>query len=267
LALQTKNLFLGRYLTYMLSTDQMIRRTIVSLFFIAFLILSLPSAAQETEAEPVTPQRVEKGLPNIPGTFVLEFGFNQPFGEPDAFDFGFWGSRTFNLYYFYEMRIAKSKFSVHPGVGFSFERYKLNNDYTLANGADGTILVPAADNYPNVKKSMVVTNFIDVPIEFRFSTNPNDPGRSFHVAIGGRVGYLYDSFNKIKYRSDGDTKKLKDKQNFFLNDFRYGAFFKVGVGNFTIFSYYNFTPVFQEDKGPEQTDMKNFTIGISLSSF
>jgi hypothetical protein len=114
---------------------------------------------------------------------------------------------------------------------------------------------------------MIVTNFIDVPLEFRFDTNPNDPGRSFHVAIGGRVGYLYDSFDKIKYRSDGETKKIKDKQNFNLSDFRYGASFKIGAGNFTLFSYYNFSPVFREDKGPEQTDMKNFTVGISISSF
>ena len=261
-----KTYFWGAILTYMLSTDQMIR-TIFSLLFIVFLTFSLPLVAQDAPAETTTPQRAQKGLPNIPGTFVLEFGFNQPFNKPDTFDIGFWGSRTFNLYYLYDMRIAKSKFSFHPGIGFSFERYKLTNNYTLANGPDGSILVPASDTYPNVKKSMVVANYIDVPIEFRFNTNPNDPGRSFHVAIGGRVGYLYDSFNKIKYRSDSETKKVKDKQNFYLSDFRYGTFLKIGAGNFTLFGYYNISPVFREGKGPEQTDMNNFTVGVSLSSF
>lgn len=245
-------------------------KSIISSFFAALLLFSFSSIAQDTQPDqttPAQPQPVDKGLPNIPGTFVLEFGFNQPLDKPEEFDIGFWGSRTFNIYYLYDIRIGQSKFSVHPGVGFGFERYKLSNDYTLETGDEGSVLVPASDQYNDVKKSMVVANYVDVPIEVRFNTNPNDPGRSFHVALGGRFGYLYDSFTKIKYREDGETKKIKDKQNFSLNDFRYGAFFKVGAGNFALFTYYNFSPVFKDDRGPEQTEMNNLTIGISLSSF
>lgn len=244
----------------------MIRTFLASLFLVA-LIYSHSTVAQDTDTTTKGTESKSKGLPNIPGTFVLEFGFNQPFNKPDTFDIGFWGSRTFNVYYQYDYRIGKTKFSVHPGIGFGFERYKLTNNYTLSTNQDGTELVPASDIYQGVKKSMLVTNYIDIPIEIRFSTNPNDPGRSFRASIGGRAGYLYDSFTKIKYRESGETKKIKDKQNFDLNDFRYGAFVKIGAGNFTLFGYYNFSPLFKDERGPEQTDMTNFTVGLSLSSF
>ncbi len=242
-------------------------RTFVACFTLLSLIFAYPSLAQEEGSPAKTTKGNSKPLPNLPGAFMLEFGFNQPFNKPDAFDVNFWGSRTFNVYYQYDLRISKSKFSVHPGIGLSLERYKLGNDYTLTLTSEGTSLTPASDSYPGVDKSMIVTNYIDVPIEIRFSTNPNDPGRSFRASIGGRAGYLYDSFTKIKYREDGETKKIKDKQNFNLNDFRYGAFVKIGAGNLSLFGYYNFSPLFKDDRGPDQTDMKNFTVGISLSSF
>lgn len=231
------------------------------------MIFAYPSVAQEEGSNAKATQIASKELPNIPGTFLLEFGFNIPLNNPDTFDVGFWGTRTFNVYYQYDLRIGKSKFSIHPGIGFAFERYKLTNSYTLEATDEGTELVPAYEIYQGVKKSMIVTNYIDVPIEIRFSTNPNDPGRSFHASLGGRVGYLYDSFTKIKYREDGETKKIKDKQNFNLSDFRYGAFVKMGAGSLSLFCYYNFSPLFKDDRGPEQTDMNTLTVGLSLSSF
>jgi Outer membrane protein beta-barrel domain len=212
-------------------------------------------------------EKKSKGLPSIPGSFVLEFAFNQPYNKPDTFDIGFWGSRTLNLYYMYDMRIGHSKFSVHPGIGVSLERYKLKNNYTLADGSSGTDLIPGSDTYSGIKKSMVVTNFIEIPLEFRFSSKPDDPVHSFRVSIGGRVGYLFDSYTKINYKEGGEKKKIKDKENFNLSDFRYGLFFKLGAGNICLVSYYNISPIFKKDKGPEKTDMNNFTVGISLSSF
>jgi hypothetical protein len=91
------------------------------------------------------------------------------------------------------------------------------------------------------------------------------------VAIGGRIGYMYDSFTKIKYKEDSETKKLKDKQDYNLTKLRYGVSAKIGLGNFSLFGYYNLTNLFEDGKGPylknTQKDFPTFTVGISLSSF
>ncbi len=246
-----------------------IRKGIILTLLMAGIFYSFDTLSQDSEA---SASNKPKGRPDIPGSFVVEFGFNQPLNKPDSlFELGFWGSRTVNVFYQYDMRIGKSKFSFHPGIGFGLERYKLKNAYTLGYVTDGDTktleLIPASTLYPGVKKSMIVANYLDIPLELRFSTKPEDPSRSFRASIGGRVGYLFDSFTKIKYRTDGETKKIKDKQNFNLNDFRYGAFVKIGAGNFTLFGYYNLSPVFKTDEGPQKTEMSNMTIGISLSSF
>ncbi|NJM25398.1 MAG: PorT family protein [Bacteroidia bacterium] len=146
------------------------------------------------------------------------------------------------------------------------ERYKFTDNRTLVY-ADGEDLVGMTPGRDGTSKSMLVANYFDIPLELRFSTNPEDPVRSFRASIGGRVGVLYSSFTKVKYKEEGEMKKFKDRQNWNLEKIRYGVFAKVGVGNFSVFGYYNLTPVFQKDKGPSGTDMSNLTIGISLSSF
>jgi Outer membrane protein beta-barrel domain len=236
--------------------------------------------------------KVSKGRPNIPGTFQLDFGFNRLTERPSDIKIGFWGSRTLNLYYFHDIRIGKSKFSVHPGIGFGFDRYKFI-DYkksTTIGGRDtvvrrltptlvidqqgntdflqsASLVYDANDSLKSIKKSHLVTNFLDIPLEIRFSTNPYDPSRSFRVAIGGRVGFLINSHTKLKYSDDGETKKIKDEQNFNLIPVRYAATLRIGAGNFNVFCHYNLNPLFEKDKGPDRTSATNYTIGISLAGF
>jgi len=238
---------------------------------IGLFALSLSGFAQES-----TPKATKRhGRPDIPGTFVLELGVNRPFDRPANFDIGFWGSRTLNIYYQYEIRILKSKFSFVPGVGFGLERYKFRNNYFLDNSDGTNSMLPAANfpigNISGISKSQLITNYFDVPLELRFSTRPDDPSKSFKISIGGRVGYLFDSHTKIKYSDNGETKKYKSHEKFNLNDFRYGLYAKIGAGNFAIFGYYNLSTLFQTGRDPDvgnvTTSMKNFTIGISLSSF
>ena len=211
--------------------------------------------------------------PNIPGTIVLELGLNSALDAPSRFDLALWGSRTVNVYYQHELRIAQSKFSLVPGIGLSLERFKFKNGATLGYDAEDSLklFIPSETGMTELRKSQLVTNYVDVPLELRFSSNPSDPGRSFKLSIGGRIGYMYDAFTKQKYREDGETKQLKDKQNFNLTRFRYGVSARLGIGNFSLFGYYNLTPLFEEGKGPYQnnvaTDFQTVTVGISLSAF
>jgi hypothetical protein len=211
--------------------------------------------------------------PDIPGFFMVDFGFNFPNGKPANFSQGFWGSRTLNLYYHYPIRIAESKFSYNPGLGFSFERFKLTNNYTLPlqPGSDGSFALIAPQNFNAnwaFKKSMIVTNYFDLmPVEFRFDTNPKDISRSFSFAVGGRVGVLIESHTKIKYSASGVSGNpiYKDKQQHGINPFRYSAYARLGVGNFNLFGYYNFSPYFASGKGPDLTTMSTMTFGLSIN--
>jgi hypothetical protein len=244
---------------------------IKKLTFVAFTLTFSLSALAQTEVD-------KSKRPDIPGAFVVEILVNRDLQGPEEFDLGFWGSRTANLYYQYPIRLFKTRFSLVPAIGVSLERFKLRNYRTMGLNTTGDslrLLTPTEAGLLGIKKSQLITNYIELPIELRYSSNPDDPNRSFKAAIGGRIGYLYDSFNKIKYREDGETKKLKNKQNFNLNDIRYGVFAKIGVGNFSIVGYYNLSNLFQDGKGPGVrggpngvvTDFQTFSVGVSLSSF
>jgi hypothetical protein len=221
--------------------------------------------------------------PNLPGIFLIDFGFNGTVKAPGTFKHGFWGSRTANIYYQYPIRIGRSKFSFNPGIGLSLERWKFKDGAALMdtvelvsypNGAPSATqveqynLVNPLRLYPKqLSKSMLVTNFFEIPIEFRFDTKPEDISRSINVALGGRVGFLYDAFTKVKYNDLGEEIKVKNKMNHGVNPFRYGVYARFGIGSFSFFTFYNLSDMFEKGKGPMGTTMNTFTTGISINGF
>ena len=242
------------------------------LFFVLFTVLSIAAIGQV--ATPSTEKK--KGRPNIPGTFAIDIAFNLP-TEKNGFNTNPFGSRTLNIYYYYDYRIGNSSFSLHPGIGFGLERYKFNNDKTLGYVSGPSIdtlkmvplegVIPTASSF---KKTQLITNYIDIPLEVRFSSNPDDPGRSFKVSLGFKFGVLYQSFTKIKYREDSETKKLKDNQNFNLNPIRYGPLFRIGFGSFSAYANYTLSPLFKDGEGPDGakgSKINNFTVGLTFAAF
>lgn len=245
------------------------------LLICTFVTVSLSLAAQEKTNEEKT-KKISKI--DIPGSFLIDFGFNTPLGKPQFFDQGWWGSRTLNIYYHYPVRIGNTKFSYNPGGGFAFERFKFDNNYTVVLQQDGTYLLEDAKvvlQAQSVSKSMLIANYFDLmPVEFRFDTNPKDLSRSFNVSLGARVGFLFESHTKIELTTNGVNETLKNKQNNGLNTFRYGLYGRVGIGNFNMFCFYNISPYFATNKGPvnsstdlNRTTMNTMTIGISLNGF
>lgn len=250
------------------------------------ITLSIGTLAQTTK---------KSGRPDIPGTFVMDIGVNRLTDAPNKLKYGLWGSRTANVYYLYDMRIGKSKFTFHPGIGLGTDRLKLQkfSDYQptdttirtsptlMLNSQGNTAFVTAAHyiydgdtlhmaDYSKsyiTKKSIISATYLDIPVELRFNTNPEDPARSFKVAIGGRAGYLINPHTKIKYKENGELKKLKEHQDFNLSRFRYSVYLKLYMGNFNFFCYYNLNPMFEGKKGPSQTQTSSYTVGISLASF
>lgn len=231
---------------------------------ILVLLVTLGSAAF---AQDDSGAAKKKGRPNLPGTFQIDFGYNLP-TEKSGFNVSPMRSTTINVYYYHDMRIGKSKFSFHPGIGLGLDRYGFSNGKTLdyAGGGDNVEMVDP--DISGLRKSKLITNYVDIPLELRFSTNPEDPNRSFKVSLGIKAGVLYDSFTKLKYREDGETKRIKDKQNYNLNPFRYGALVRIGAGNISAYGYFNLSPLFKSGKGPSlDEDINNFNVGISLSAF
>lgn len=219
----------------------------------------------------------EAGRPDVPGDFFLETGFNMLIDD-DVLNTTLWGSKIFNAYYQYGKNIGDSRFSVHPGIGIGTEKYALNDTMTVgyrfdsnndwvvsALRIDSSITHFRAD--PNVRKSKLATTYLDIPIELRWRSLKYDAKRSLKVAVGGKIGILLDSHTKIKYDGIDEKKTVKRKENFGLNNFRYGAYAKVGYGNFYVFYYHSLSTLFNGADGPGATEAYPIMFGLSLSVF
>jgi len=208
--------------------------------------------------------------PDIPGTLLIDLGFNIFQDNLPEMELGNFGSKALNIYYYFDFSIGNSHFSFNPGLGFGLDKYSFDDDVTLVNSGNNLIevaqladILPAAD----IIKSKLAANYFDIPVEFRFNSKKNDHRRSFKVAIGGKIGLLMTSHTKIKYKEEGTTIKLKNKQDFNLNKFRYGAHARIGVGGFNVFFYYGISELFENNKGPQGTPVTTMNLGISIAGF
>ena len=243
--------------------------------FISALLLLFCFSAFANEDKPKKKAEAKKQLrlqarPNVPGTFLIQVGFNALRNSSESFEIGSFGSKTVNLQYLYDIRLFNGKFFLMPGIGLGLEKYKFDNGVTLEyddNDVDFVDLESAVPDAESFNKSNLAANYLDLPVELMFATNPNDLHRSFKVAVGFKAGVLYSAHTKIKYKEDGETKKIKNKQRFNLNDFRYGISGRIGVGSMSIFYYQSLTNLFQDGDGPEETEAATFTVGISIAGF
>ncbi|MTI19941.1 hypothetical protein E1176_02805 [Fulvivirga sp. RKSG066] len=246
----------------------------IALLIFSAVASSVSSYAQTT-TDNTTTMGERKGRPNVPGTFLIELGWNVLQDAPESMDMSIIGSRTLNMYYFYDVRLGNSKFYVLPGFGVGLDRYKFDNDNSTINqfeNNNGQIVSRIQDAFAatdsvDVKKSMLITNYFDIPLEFRFYANPDDRKRSFKAGIGAKFGMRFSSHSKLKFEQDGENIKVKDKSSFELNRFRYGVTGRVGVGGFNVFYYQSLSELFDGRSPTGTEDTSNITIGLSFTGF
>lgn len=200
--------------------------------------------------------------PDLPGTLVVDFGFNFLQNAPEEMDLKIWGSRGVDIYYLYPVPFGDSKFSFHPGIGFGFEKYSFSGNVTVTDEDSTRIIELDEDVYQVVDKTQLATHYVDIPLEFRFYSK--EDYRGVMVAIGAKIGRLIDSYTKIKFDQDGETKVDKYKREYNLNPWRYGAQARIGFRGFNLVGYYGFSDLFMKGEGPQTN---NFKLGLSIALF
>src|SRR5690349_13229929 len=155
--------------------------------------------------------------PDIPGSFKIDFGFNVAVNRPPETDFqtSFFPTNSLNLYYQYPVRFGKSNFSVNPGIGVSFERFKFTNGVIIVRQPMNLYEVQHASAQSHfsgdIKGTVLSAGCVDLTLGFGFDGMPVDLAHSFNYALGGRMGYLVGVMNKVKYvkaSSANDSEKV-----------------------------------------------------------
>ncbi len=91
----------------------------------------------------------------------------------------------------------------------------------------------------------------------------------FRFGAGVYAGYRIASHAKFRFKNNGSSKKNKESDNFFLENFRYGVRGQVGWKGVELFVMYDLNEVFASGRGPINADGQNaklnaITFGITL---
>ncbi|WP_200974184.1 porin family protein [Echinicola sp. 20G] len=240
---------------------------------IILLVFVLPISLFAQESKTTNPIQ---GRPDIKGDLFLDLGFNILNNRPEDLSTKFFASKTANIYFQRPINLGeKSGWTLNPGIGLGLDKLAFKDNMTLINdpdkGTNSSQLVDIDDVYGegiSVDKNTMALNYVDIPVEIRYHFNKSDYNEGFRIALGGKVGMLYEAHTKIKLTdSDGVNRKIKDSQEFGLNKFRYGVYTRVGLSGFNLWAYYGLNDVFKSGQGPYETESTQFNFGMSVALF
>jgi len=143
---------------------------------------------------------------------------------------------------------------VELGLGVSWYSFKFQEDnVTLSKEQEGVVFAVDTREVDFIKSKLSAT-FINaslVPV-LDFGRNVvKGKGDGFRFGIGPYVGYRISSKTKLVYEIDDDRTREKNRDNFHLNNLRYGLRMQLGVRTTDIFVNYDLNDLFATGKGPK----------------
>lgn len=221
---------------------------------VLFLVSLAPNFAQESETG------IKKEARNTHQDHMLiDFGYETFTSRPGFTDFQ-WYNNGLNIQLFYDQLFGQSGVSAAIGIGYSTQSYYSNKQ--IRRDTTASILYSAwVDPETTYEKNKVSTSFVEVPIEFRYRSKIDDWGYRWKFAAGAKIGYLFDTHDKLV-----DRNGVKYKTYYFpdMNRVRVALIARAGYGKVNFSAYYSLTEFFIPGRG---TEMKQLGFGISLVPF
>ncbi|RYZ26645.1 MAG: hypothetical protein EOO10_14985 [Chitinophagaceae bacterium] len=238
------------------------RRIIFSAFF--FCVAFVATAQTDT----TTPTKIFRPMQTrSKDHFMIQFGGATWQNKPDSIKTGGF-SRTFNIYVMLDFPFKSSpKLSVALGPGLATDHVFLDKMTAGITENASAVRFRDVSDTTHFKKYKISTAFLELPIELRFSSNPDADGKSFKAALGVKVGTMIAAWAKGKNLEDRNNNSVndlivKEKSKRFFNTNRISATARLGYGHFTLFGSYSLTPLFKEGVGPKMNAM---SVGLTLS--
>lgn len=177
-------------------------------------------------------------------------------------------SKGFNTYLMADFPFKSDKrFSAAIGLGVSTSSIGFKKTIVDVTSNTKTLPFLFVDTLNHYKKFKVATSYLEIPVEFRFSSSPETPGKSVKVALGVKIGTLLNAHTKGKTLQNGSggtirnsTDKITSKSYF--NSTKFAATARIGYGYFSLFGAYNFTNIFKDGVTP---NTKLLQIGLTIS--
>ncbi len=159
------------------------------------------------------------------------------------------------------------RWSVAFGIGISNSNIFFQT-VDIGVAAGGSSIPFTNDSAANhFKKYKLATTFLEIPVELRYTFDPEHQNKSWKIAIGAKVGEMLDAHTKGKTLLDQNGNLINDytekvSNTAFFNTTRLCGTARVGYGNFSVFTAFQITSFFKPGAGP---GVIPYQIGLSLS--
>ncbi len=169
-------------------------------------------------------------------------------------------SWNFNLNFIqYSLPVFGDRFGLVTGMGLEWSNYHFDGGTTIAK--DNDVIASQTIDYP-ILKNKLVTTYLTAPLLVELQLFNGKRSKRMHIAGGIIGGMKISSHTKVKYNEDGDRKKEKNRNDFYIAPFRYGLTGRIGYRAINLYFNYYMTDFFLEGKGPE---LKPIALGIVMS--
>jgi hypothetical protein len=200
---------------------------------------------------------------------MLQFAADNWSNMPDSIDKhrkGF--SKGFNAYIMLDKPFKTNpKFSLGIGIGVGTSNIRFKNMNVDIKSTTTKLPFTAVDSTNHFKKYKLSLGYLEVPLEFRFSSDPLHSDKSLKFAIGGKVGTLINAHTKGKDLQSKNNTLIssyiqKENSKKFFNGTRFMGTARVGYGIFSLYGSYQLNNVLKDAAGPP---MRLVEIGFALS--
>lgn len=153
--------------------------------------------------------------------------------------------------------IYQDRVGIVSGLGFEWSNYHFSNENSIRKDTGNRTITSKDLSGLALKKNRLQTTYLTAPILLEAQIGGNNSKR---IAISGGLIAGLKIGSHTKYKTSDN--KQKDKDDFYLNSFRYGVTARVHYDDIGLyFNYYN-TPLFMNDRGPE---LYPFAAGLIVS--
>ena len=237
------------------------------IFLFVLATIAAGSVMAQTDSAARDRMISHKNMPRSGDHFMIQLGYLSWTGAPDSINTSGL-PRTANVYFLFDFPFKTSpRWSAAIGAGVGTDHMFFDKTSVDITSNAPTLTFRNLADTNSFKKYKLSTVFLEAPVELRFSSNPDNPKRSFKAAIGVKAGLLLSSSVKGKNLENKAGNEignytLKEKDKTFFNKNRLAATARVGYGNLTLFGSYQITTLFREGVAP---NIRPLSVGITLS--
>lgn len=199
--------------------------------------------------------------------FLIQLGYAGWAGKPDSINTGGL-SKSFNVYFMFDFPFKTNPhLSIAFGPGIASDHIGFKNTYVGIKDNTPVFHFTNQADTNHFKKTKLATAYAEAPIEFRYTSDPMNSGKSFKIAVGVKVGTMLNAHtrNKDLLNKSGHTVTSyvqKESSKHFFNGNRLSVMGRLGYGHFSLFGSYQVTTLFKDGVA---ADIRPFSIGLTLS--